>query len=310
MRIVSLLPAATEMVAALGAAELLAGVTHECDYPADAADRPRVTRSSIPSHGPDGSPPDPAAVDEAVRALSAGGLPLFALDEPAIAALRPDLFLTQALCDVCAVWEGDVRALATRLRTADGAEPRVATLGGTSLDGVFDDVQRVAAAIDRAGDGAALVATLRARLSAVHERLKAARAPRPRVAVVEWTAPVFLAGHWGPEMVKRAGGVDVLGVAGAHSTTVTLEALAGADPEAVIIAPCGYDLPRATSEARGLLDDPQWAWLHGRPVWAVDANAFVSRPAPRLVDGVELFAQLLHPSLFGAPDPARAARVA
>ena len=310
MRIVSLLPAATEMVAALGAAELLAGVTHECDYPAEAADRPRVTRSSIPSHGADGGPPDPAAVDEAVRALSSGGLPLFVLDEAAIGALRPDVLLTQALCDVCAVWEGDVRALATRLRAADGAEPRVATLGGTSMDGVFDDLQRVAVAIGRAPDGEALVTALRARLLAVHERLKAARAPRPRVAVVEWTAPVFLAGHWGPEMVKRAGGVDVLGVAGAHSTTVTLEALAAADPETVIVAPCGYDLPRATAEARALLDEPHWAWLRGRAVWAVDANAYVSRPAPRLVDGVELFARMLHPSLFDAPDPTRAMRVA
>ena len=309
MRIVSLLPAATEMVAALGAAELLAGVTHECDHPVEATRRPRVTRSSIPSHGPDGGPPDPAAVDAAVRALSSGGLPLFALDEPAIAALRPDVFVTQALCDVCAVWEGDVRALATRLRTAGGAEPRVATLGGTSLDGVFDDLQRVAVAIGRAAEGETLVAALRARLLAVHERLKAARAPRPRVAVIEWTAPIFLAGHWGPEMVRRAGGVDVLGVAGAHSTTVPSETLATADPEVVIVAPCGYDLARATAEASGLLGDPQWAWLRGRAVWAVDANAYVSRPAPRLVDGVELFAQLLHAPLFGMPDPTRAARV-
>jgi iron complex transport system substrate-binding protein len=144
---------------------------------------------------------------------------------------------------------------------------------------------------------------------AVHERLKAARAPRPRVAVVEWTAPVFLAGHWGPEMVKRAGAVDVLGVAGEHSTTVPLDALADADPEIVVVAPCGYDLARATAEARTLRDDPRWGWLAGRAVWAVDANAYVSRPAPRLVDGVELFAQLFHPALFGAPDPSRATRV-
>jgi iron complex transport system substrate-binding protein len=244
-------------------------------------------------------------VDAAVRALAAAGAPLFTLDEPAIAALRPDLLLTQALCDVCAVSEHDVRAVAARLP----APPAVATLGGTTLDGVCDDARRVAEALGRPAAGAALVAAIGARLAAVHEALRAARAPRPRVAVVEWTSPVFLAGHWGPEMVRRAGGADVLGTAGAHSATVAVEALAAADPEVVLVAPCGYDLPRAAAEARALLDEPAWAWLAGRAVWALDANAYLSRPGPRLADGVELMARVFHPALFGAPDPARAARV-
>lgn len=128
--------------------------------------------------------------------------------------------------------------------------------------------------------------------------------------MVEWTDPVFLAGHWGPEMVRRAGGVDVLGAAGAHSTTVALDALAAADPEVVLVAPCGYDLARAAGEARALLADPRWAWLAGRAVWAVDANAYVSRPGPRLVDGVELFARVFHPDRFGAPPAHQAVRVA
>lgn len=308
MRAVSLLPAATEICAALGALAHVAGVTHECDAPPEAARLPRVTSSAVPTHAP------AAAVDAAVRELAAVGAPLFALDEPAIAALRPDVLLTQALCDVCAVWEGDVRALAARLPHA----PAVVTLGGTSLDGVCDDVLRVADALGRLEAGAALVTALRARLGAVHAALKAARAPRPRAAVVEWTDPVFLAGHWGPEMVRRAGGEDVLGRAGAHSVTVSLDTLAAADPEVVLVAPCGYDLARAAEEARALLADPRWAWLReapnglpsgGRAVWALDANAYLSRPGPRLVDGVELMARVFHPALFGAPDPGRAVRV-
>ncbi len=299
MRAVSLLPAATEICAALGALDLVAGATHECDFPPAAAALPRVTGSAVPVHAP------AAEVDAAVRALAAAGAPLFALDEPAIAALAPDVLLTQALCDVCAVWEGDVRALAARLPTP----PRVVTLGGTTLAGVADDVRRVADALGRPEAGAALAAAMGARLAAVHEALRAARAPRPRAAVVEWTSPVFLAGHWGPEMVRRAGGVDVLGVAGAHSTTVALDALAAADPEVVVVAPCGYDLARAADEARALAADRAWGWLAGRAVWAVDANAYVSRPGPRLVDGVELFARILHPALFGAPAAQHAVRV-
>ncbi len=299
MRAVSLLPAATEICAALGALDLVAGVTHECDFPPAAAGLPRVTRSAVPAHAP------AAEVDAAVRALASAGAPLFALDEPAIAALAPDVLLTQALCDVCAVSEGDVRAVAGRLPGA----PAVATLGGTTLAGVADDVRRVADALGRPAAGAALAAAMGARLAAVHEALRAARAPRPRAAVVEWTSPVFLAGHWGPEMVRRAGGVDVLGVAGAHSTTVALGALAAADPEVVVVAPCGYDLARAADEARALTADPAWGWLAGRAVWAVDANAYVSRPGPRLVDGVELFARILHPALFGAPAAQHAVRV-
>lgn len=304
MRIISLLPAATEICAALGALDLVAGVTHECDFPPDAACLPRVTASAVPTHAP------PGEVDAAVREAAAAGAPVFTLDEGAIAALHPDLLLTQALCDVCAVSEGDVRAIASRLGNATRAAPAVVTLGGTTLAGVCDDVRRVADALGRPAAGEALAAAFGARLAAVHEALAASRAPRPRVAVVEWTDPVFLAGHWGPEMVRRAGGVDVLGTAGAHSTTVPLDQLAAADPEIVVVAPCGYDLPRAADEARQVVAHPAWRWLSGRAVWAVDANAYVSRPGPRLVDGIELFARIFHPERFGTPDPARATRIA
>lgn len=296
-RVVSLLPAATEIVAALGALEQLVGVTHECDYPAVVASRRRVTRSRIPEHG------SPAEIHAAVSTSAHDTL--FELLEDRIAALHPDVLLTQALCDVCAVHEGDVRALATRLTPV----PSVVTLGGVTLDGVFEDIAVVGAALGVPDDAEELLLGLRARLRTVHETLKAARAPRPRMLLVEWTDPVFLAGHWAPEMVHRAGGVDALMAAGQHSVVTPMAALAAADPEIVVIAPCGYGLEAAAREARALLDHPDWHWLEGRPVWALDANGLLSRPGPRLVDGVEVLARIGNPGLFSPLDPHHAVRV-
>ncbi len=300
VRVISLLPAATDIVAALGAAANLVGITHECDDPAHeaagatagATGRRRVTSSRIPD-GP------AAVVDAAVHACATDGLPLFTLDADGIRALRPDLLLTQALCDVCAVREGDVRALAADL------SPPAATLSlaATTLDGVLEDIVRVADALGIPERGAALSASLRARLLAVHERLRAAAAPRPRVAVLEWPEPLYTAGHWVPEMVRRAGGREVLATAGAHSVAVAASAVEAADPEVLIVAPCGYDAARAADTADRLLARPEWRWARARAVWALDANALTSRPGPRLVRGVEVIAALLHPMLF--PTPAR-----
>lgn len=293
MRVVSLLPSATEMVAALGALESLVGVTHECDYPAVVRSRVRVTSTAVDVRGA------PGTVDAQVRALTHAGTPLFTLLEDRIRDLRPDLILTQALCEVCAVMEGDVRALAARLSPA----PSVITLSATSLEGVFDDIARVGAALGIADEADEWALGARARLRAVHETLKAARAPRPRVAVIEWGDPLYAAGHWMPEMVKRAGGVDVVAAPGAHSVTVRMEQLRAADPEVIIIAPCGYDLPRAVADGERLLALPDWQWARTRRIFAIDANAFASRPGPRLVDGVEILARLFNPSLFTAVDP-------
>lgn len=299
MRVVSLLPAATEIVAFLGVSDHLVGITHECDYPDVVASRARVTRSAIPASN------DPAEIDLAVKALSGEGHALFTLDEARIRALHPDLLLTQALCDVCAVRETDVRALAGRLVPS----PRVVTLGGETLDGIYEDVRTVARALDADDEADELLAGLRDRVLHVHTTLKESRAPRPRVAIVEWTDPVYLAGHWGPEQVKRAGGVDVLGVAGAHSVAVPMEQLRTADPEIVVIAPCGYSLSRAEVEAKRILALPEWAWLRGKQVWAIDANGLVSRPGPRVVDGIETLARIFNPRLFSAIDPRHASRV-
>ena len=287
-RVLSLLPSATEIVAALGAGDQLVGITHECDYPSAVRSRERVTECAIDSLAA------PAAVDAQVRAITGQGLPLYTLREAVITALRPDLILTQALCDVCAVMETDVRALATRLTP----EPRVISLSATSLDAVFADIGLVGAALQLGSEAEELVAGFRIRLQTIHDTLKTARAPRPRVAVIEWGDPIFAGGHWVPEMVHRAGGIDVLGTAGAHSNVVTLDAIIAADPEIVLIAPCGYGLDRAVAEVQRLCALAEWHVLRTRPVWALDANALTSRPGPRLVDGIEVMARIFNSSLF------------
>ena len=296
MRIVTLLPSATEIVAALGALDQIVGVTHACDYPPPVTALPRLTRTRV-----DGSAPADV-IDRDVRTAAEHGTPLYEVDEPALAALRPDVILTQALCEVCAVRETDVRALAERLTRA----PLVATLSGTSIEGIFHDIERVGEAIGAPDEAEELILGLRARLRSVHERLRAAHAARPRVAVLEWTSPVYTAGHWVPEMVHRAGGVDALATPGSHSRAVGAADVAAAGPDVLIFAPCGYDLPRATREARQTLAFDAWRWAGDRAAWAIDANALVSRPGPRVVDGVETMASVLHRPLFGAPAQDRA----
>lgn len=299
MRVVSLLPSATEIVATLGGMESVVGVTHCCDFPAEVESRVRVTRTAIDAEAA------PDVVDAQVREITTSGAPLYSLEEDRIRALQPDLILTQALCEVCAVMETDVRAVAARLEPP----PQVLTLSATSLDGVLDDIVAVGNAMGRAEDAERFVADARTRMRAVHETLKAAKAPRPRVAVIEWGDPIYAAGHWVPEMVKRAGGIDVLATPGEHSVVKTLDQVRAADPEVILIAPCGYDLPRAVAEAERLLALEDLAFARGRQVFALDANAFASRPGPRLIDGIEVMARLFNPQLFSPLDPAFARAV-
>jgi len=299
LRTISLLPAATEIVAALGALDHLVGVTHECDFPPAVTTRVRVTASAIDADA------DAASVDAQVSRLAREGQPPFTLLERTIAALRPELILTQALCDVCAVSEDDVRTLASRL----SPQPRVLTLSGTTLDGVLADVTQVAAVLGAVTGGEQLVDALRARLRAVHETLQAARAPRPRVVVIEWTDPVYAAGHWAPEVVRRAGGADVVATAGEHSRRVSMADVRDADPDVVVVAPCGYDARRAATEAHRVLARDEWAWARGCHVWALDANALLSRPGPRLIDGVETLARVFNPVLFSPVAPEHAIEI-
>lgn len=293
MRVVSFLPSATEIVAALGHADAIVGISHECDFPPAVKSRDVVTSSSIASGAA------PTDVDAQVRALVESGRPMYEVREDRVRELAPDLLVTQVVCDVCAVSEGEVRAVAARLEPA----PNVVTLGATTLDGIFDDIRRVAVALGEQARADTLIAEARARMRTVHETLKAARAPRPRVAVIEWTEPVFAAGHWVPEMIHRAGGEDVLARPGEHSTTRTHEELHDARPDIVIVAPCGFDLDRATVDAMRVLERPEWRWAAAGQLWAVDANAYLSRPGPRVVDGIEVLARIFNPALFGNPSP-------
>ncbi|MBI3789281.1 MAG: ABC transporter substrate-binding protein [Gemmatimonadetes bacterium] len=299
MKIISLLPSATEIVASLGATHQLCAVSHSCDWPEEIRALPRVTATAVDSTAAAG------AIDAQVRAIAATGAPLYTIDEARIRAIAPDVIVTQALCDVCAVSEGDVRALAADMTPS----PVVVTLDGKTMEGVFTDITRVAAAIDASDEAEELIDGLRARLRHVHETLKAAKAPRPRVAMIEWTEPLFAGGHWVPEMVARAGGVDVLAKPGDHSAVVTIEQVRAGAPDVLFVGPCGYDLAASIDAARALLARDDWAWARALPVWALDANALTSRPGPRLVHGVETMAAAMHPALFGAPLAMHAVRV-
>lgn len=290
-RVISLLPAATEIVCALGARVELCGVSHQCDWPPAIHGLPRVTRGALaPS-------PDAGAIDAEVRALVGAGAPLYDLCEASIAGLQPDVILTQALCRVCAVSEHDVRALAARLDPS----PRVVAFAGATLEGVLADIAFVAGALGRTDAAHRLLGELRDRMRRVHETLKAARAPRPRVAIIEWTDPLYVAGHWVPDVIRRAGGIDVLAQAGDLSRVVRAADVEAARPDLLIIAPCGLGLDDACTAARELVASPDWSWARTIPVWALDGNALLSRGGPRLIDAVETLAKVMHPGLVGAP---------
>ncbi len=291
MRIISLLPAGSEIVAALGAIDSLVAVSHECDYPAHVTSLPKVTASAVERDA--GS----AEIDAAVRQLSASGLPVFALDANDLADLAPNVILTQSLCDVCAVSEGDVRDIAHFVKSV----PAIVPLVGTSLDGVWNDIRAVGAAIGRVVEADALLAHIDKRIRIVHETLEAASAPRPRVAVIEWLDPIFSAGHWTPELVKRAGGIDVLAGPGAHSARIDADAVRAAQPDVILFAPCGFDVERGERESRALLSSGDWAWARNLECWALDGNALTSRPGPRLADAIEAMASIFAPALFPAP---------
>jgi iron complex transport system substrate-binding protein len=291
MRIASLIPSATEIAFALGLGDDVAGVTFECDYPPD----PRVGRAVLVG-GLDTHGRTAAEIDALVRERVAAGDDLYRLDEDAFRAVDPDVVLTQDLCRVCAVASGDVTAAMTRL----GCQADVVTLDPHTLEEIFATIEAVGAATDRAERAAVLVGSMRDRLAAV-ARLVADR-PRPRVFMLEWPDPPFVAGHWVPEMVATAGGTAVLARPGARSVATTWPDVAAVDPDVVVVASCGFDLRATAEHARQVLGQlpPRAA------VWAVDANAVIVRPGPRVVDGVEMLAALLH---GGEPDPALADRL-
>lgn len=279
VRIASLVPSATESLFALGLGETVVGVTHECDYPPAAPELPHLTRSVIPEGLAAGD------IDRAVRERTGKGEALYELDAHLLAELGPDLIVTQALCAVCAVSVDDVRAVAETLPS----RPEVLALDPTTLGEVLADVRRLGEAAGAEDDAEALLEEAADRLDAVRARVEHAR--RPRVAALEWLDPVFVGGHWVPQMIELAGGDDILGLPGERSRTATWEEVAASEPDVVVAMPCGYDAAGARAEAeahRERLD------AVGGRVECVDAAAYFSRPGPRLVDGVELLADLLH----------------
>jgi iron complex transport system substrate-binding protein len=281
MRIVSLVPHATELLFALGLGEEMVGVTHECDFPVAARELPSMTRDALPGGLSAGE------IDAAVRERTLRGESIYELDRDALEELEPDLIVTQALCPVCAVSYEDVAALSRELRS----RPRVIALDPKTLGETLGDVRTLAQATGRRQQGVALIARTAARIDRVRLAVRAQR--RPRVAAVEWLDPPFVAGHWTPQMIELAGGEDVLGLPAEPSQELSWEAIAAAEPDVVVVMPCGYDAPRARTEA--LAHTHRLAGLHARQIVAVNASAYFSRPGPRLIDGLELLAHILHP---------------
>lgn len=281
MRIVSLVPSATEMLFALGAGDEVTAVTHECDYPPEAQELPRITRDVI------GPGLESAEIDRVVRELTEQGKAIYELDEYALVSLQPDLIVTQALCAVCAVSYDDVRAVAERI----DSRPEVISLDPSTLGEVLGQARTLAEATDRKDAGVDLVQDAAARIDRV--RLAVRGAPRPRVAALEWLDPVYVAGHWTPQLIDYAGGDDVLGMPGEHSETRTWEEVRAMRPDVVVVMPCGYDAERSQEEAYTYGDELEE--LGAERVVAVDASAYFSRPGPRLIDGLELMAHILHP---------------
>lgn len=277
----SLVPHATELLFALGLGDQVIAVTHECDYPPAALRLPRVTRDVLP-HGLSAG-----EIDAAVRERTAQGEAIYELDEDALRALEPDLIVTQALCPVCAVSFQDVAKLAAKLPS----KPRVISLDPHTLGETLGDVRTLAEATDRRERGIELVGEIAARIEEV--KLAVRSAIRPRVVALEWLDPVFVAGHWTPQLIELAGGEDLLGLPGEHSITVSWEAVIEAAPEIVVVMPCGYDASRAHLEA--LEHAERLTSIGAGRVVAVNASAYFSRPGPRLIDGLELLAHILHP---------------
>jgi iron complex transport system substrate-binding protein len=303
VRIVSLLPSATEIAFALGLGDQVVAVSHECDYPPEARQRPAVTRSPLHGHHLSSREIDRRTTEQ----LHEGGT-LYFLDAEHLAALAPDLILTQELCHVCAVAQPEVERAVRVL----GSAPRVLSLEPNTLADVLGTIEAVGAATGREAAAAALVGQLRARVAAVRAAT-ATVATRPRVFCMEWTDPPWVAGHWIPEMVEIAGGTDVLGPPASPSVRVEWERVREAAPEVLVAMPCGYDLARTLAERPVLAALPGWDSLPavqaGR-AYAVDGSAYFNRPGPRLVDGLELLAHILHPERGASPDlPAALARL-
>ena len=286
MRIVSLLPSATEILYAIGAGDEVVGVTHECDYPDAALALPKLTSSALPAAG------SSAEIDRHVRRSLHAGSSLYHLDAALLERLAPDLIVTQELCEVCAVSYHVVDRAARRLKT----DPRVVSLEPSSLEDVFATIAFIGERTAHAEGAAEVLARLSSRVTALRQRPVS---PAPGVLVLEWTDPPMSAGHWTPELVELAGGRAILAHPRANSQRLDWDDIARADPDAVVVAPCGFDLEKTRAAVEALGAVPQWEQLRARiadRVLLMDGSAYVSRPGPRLVDSAEIIADFLHPA--------------
>lgn len=301
MRIVSLLPSATEMICALGLHDQLVGISHECDFPGTVAGLPAVTKTRIDHHA------SSREIDAQVREELNSKQALYSLHDDLLAQLEPELIVTQSLCDVCAVAETDVTTAARAL----ASQPAVFNMQPLNLTDVLDTVSALGAAAGAVATAASLRSDLEHRMDVVRARSAAiAETDRPRVAFLEWLDPPFNAGHWNPELIEIAGGIPLLGVAGEPSTTVSWSDVEASSPDVIIVGCCGFDLERTLVEINVLSGNPIWSTLccvqEGR-VYLVDGNAYFNRPGPRLVDSLELLAHTLHPAIHPLPGGLRPA---
>ncbi len=298
MRVVSLLPAATEIVAALGLTESLVAVSHECNYPPEVNDKPRVTRCEIY-----GKELPSAEVDRWVNQTLGSKGTLYTIDEPVLRSLDPDVIVTQQLCDVCAIDYASVVGIANSLPK----KPKLVNLSPSSLADIFDDIHRVAAALGVPERGEILVASLVSRVEAIRSRVACAKS-RPRCIHMEWIDPPFCGGHWNPELVEIAGGVDPIGRKGTPSVQVPWSRIVEAEPEILVLACCGYDVERTLADVQILETYPFWESLpavRSNRVYAVNGSAYFSRPGPRVVSSLEILAEIIHPQLFTGCLPRR-----
>ena len=292
MRICSLLPSATEILFALGLGDSVAAVTHECDYPPAAANKPAIIQPRLDVAAA------PGEIDRRVSDLIARGESIYVVDDALLRKLSPDLIVTQDLCHVCTVSPDDLGGALAQL----AKKPEVLSLTPHTLTDVWDDIRRVGEATHRRRDAQALALALEQRAASIEVRAARAGA-RPRVLCLEWLDPFYVGGHWVPEMVAKAGGIDVLGVAGKPSFKVSSEQITESGAEIILVMPCGYNAERAVQEWREFAVPDSWRRLPAireNRVHTVDANAFFSRPGPRLADGIDLLARLIHPEIFGA----------
>jgi len=304
-RVVSLIASATEIMHALGAGNAQVARSHECDWPPVVLDLPALTRPKFKVEG------SSRAIDQAVRSLVEQGLAVYEVDAEALQKLEPGVILTQDQCEVCAVSLADVeQAVCTWI----GSAPQIVSLKPHAMADVYADILRVATALGRPAAGDTLVQSMRARIATIAAAV--ADKPKPRLAFIEWIDPPMSGGHWMPELIAVAGGINLFGATGANSPWITWEAVAAADPDVILVAPCGYDIAVTAREMGALGDNAIWNGLRAvreAKVFVADGNAYFNRPGPRLVESAEILAEILHPETcdFGhrgtafVPYPAR-----